>query len=254
MNPLLFRYSTLKTAEFCPLKFKYQEVDGIPEPGPRSINLAFGTAIHAAIEAHFSDLDAVEVFKLSWAKIDPKEHDDTYSRQGHVELALTGEEILRKWVKLHAKKYEPLHLEKELLFKIYKNKDPKELSFFEMKGTVDFIGKYNGKLSIVDWKTSATDFDKNKPLYDLQLWLYAHAVEQILNLKVEQIVYSPFVKYGAKVQTPVCYSVTEEKMQEMLKIACIKMQEIVSWISRDSWPRNTSNCSRCPFFKRCYEK
>lgn len=245
MKPIVFRYSTLKTAEFCPEKYRLMEIEEVKEPGIPNIALAFGSALHAGIEAHLEGLDdAIPIFKAFWSKLDPKAYDIKYSRFDFNELEEVGQELLRKWVDRHAKHYKPLFLEKTLEFTI---------GNFSLKGTVDFIGYYKDKLTIVDWKTSAYEFPKKKILCDMQLWLYVHAVKQKLDLNIEQVLYAPFIKNTQSIQTPIIEPVTENKLKLMLELADVKMEQVMRYIETKKWPKNTDNCLRCPFFDTCYE-
>lgn len=243
MNNITFRYSTLNTAEFCPEKFRLMVLEGKEEPGKKSAHFVIGTALHTAIHSHFDGGNMLDTFNMFWGSINPQEYDWSTSRQKYDEVGEMGSEWCRKWLKAHAHKYEPLHVEKAISWTLGK---------YSMSGTPDFVGYYSGKLSIVDWKTSAQDFDKRKGWTDLQMWLYAYAVELVYGLKVEQIVYAPFVKYGAKIQTPICFPVTKEKMSLMLEAAIVKMNVIETYMSQNMWPKHTNNCLRCPFITTCY--
>lgn len=244
MKPITFRHSTLKIAEFCPEKYRLQEIEGFKEPGLPNIALIFGTSIHSAIEAHFEGLeDASTVFSSCWKAVDSTKHNMLYSRYKFDELETVGQELLRKWVKLHSPHYEARHLEKHVTFRV---------NDYDMSGTIDFIGMYKGKLSIVDWKTSATDFNKKKIISDMQLWLYAHAARTVLGLPIEQVVYAPFIKNSIKIQTPIVEPVTDAKINLMLKTATDKMDQIMGFIRTNTWPKNTDNCLKCAFFSHCY--
>jgi len=61
--------------------------------------------------------------------------------------------------------------------------------FLGIAGRVDCIAEYNGKLSIIDFKTSAEE-KKEEYLYDyyVQETAYACMLQELYNLKVEQLV------------------------------------------------------------------
>lgn len=238
---MIYRYSAISTAHFCLTKFKKQYILGEKEPGPKNSNFVFGTAMHLAISAYFKEYtDAVTTFNMYWGTLNPDEY--SWDRYNYAELAEIGRELLRKWADRHAKNYNPLHIEKKIEF---------NLNGYTMQGTPDFIGAYKNKLSIVDWKTSASQFDRRKGLVDGQTWLYVHAVKQIYGIDIEQVVYAPFVKYGATVQTPIVIEVTKDKLTDMLNNATLVIKDLEA---RTEWPRNEQNCLRCSFFIDCYKE
>lgn len=61
--------------------------------------------------------------------------------------------------------------------------------FLKIAGRVDCIAEYNGKLSIIDFKTSAEE-KKEAYLYDyyVQEMAYACMLQELYNIKVEQLV------------------------------------------------------------------
>lgn len=238
---VIYRYSAISTAHFCLTKFRKQYILGEVAEGPKNSNFVFGTAMHLAISSYFKDYaDAVSTFKMYWNSIKPDDY--SWDRYGYSDLLEIGTTLLRKWEERHAKNYNPLHVEKKLDF---------TLNSYSMQGTPDFIGAYKNKISVVDWKTSASTFDKRKGLIDGQMWLYVHAAKEVYNIDIEQIVYAPFVKYGAIVQTPIVIEVTKDKLTSMLNNATLVIKDLEA---RTEWPRNEQNCLRCEFFSGCYQE
>lgn len=241
MRDLTFRYSMINTAHFCLKKADLQYIQGIKTDLPDNPNLAFGSAIHASIEAHFSNGDAAKTFRMFWSSLDARTFDWTQSRFGYDELGVIGDTLIRKWLKSHAEHYKALHVEHQMQF---------EVNGFKVSGKPDFIGYYKDKLSLVDWKTSAYNYDKRKALVDGQTWIYVEGAKQTLGLDIEQVVYSPFVKNGASVQNPIVVPVTQEKLKSMLDNATLVMRDLST---REEFPRNEQNCLRCEYFGVCYE-
>lgn len=233
-----FRYSALDTAHFCNLKYKLRYVDNIPAPGlPQGDTLLFGTAMHLVMETHFDGGDALEMFKSFWKSVDVDKY--SWGRYSYDDLRKIGEEFTRKWLKSHAEYYKPIHVEQDMEF---------QLNGFTVTGKPDFVGYYRDKLSIVDWKTSASDFPKQKALINSQMWIYVHGVKQIYNLGIEQVVYAPLIKYGAKIQTPIVTKVTPAKLKNMLDNATMLMRDLST---RTEFPRNERNCLGCEYFNVC---
>lgn len=238
---MVFRYSMLNSAHFCLTKAKIQYLDKIPEPGLKSPYLIFGTAVHLGIENYLQGEDGLGIFSLFWEGLNKDEYDWKMGRDGYDSLKAIGEELLRKWEKSHLKHYEVMHTELPVKGII---------NGFTVTGTVDFVGKYKGVLSIGDWKTSQGPYDKRKSLVDSQMWIYAELLRQQYDIQVEQLVYAPFVKYNAVVQTPIVTQWTARKSKAMLDNATMVMRDLST---RTEWPKNEQNCLRCNYFPVCYE-
>lgn len=234
-----FRYSSISTFQDCPQRFKLQYLDLVPQPGPESGDLIFGTAIHAAIKVAFEGDDPVAFFEMYWGSVDPSKY--RWTRYDHKALFDVGCKLLSKWHRLHFRHYTPTHVEHTVSF---------SYAGVDFEGTPDFIGLYKGVLSVVDWKTSASDYDKRKALVDAQTWLYVHAARVVHGLETKQVVYAPLVKYGEKVQNPICVPVTETKLKSMLDNAVMVCRDIST---RTDWPRNGRNCLYCPYYEHCYK-
>ena len=54
---------------------------------------------------------------------------------------------------------------------------------YKYAGTTDFIGLVDGKLTILDWKTSKAIYNE----YWLQIAAYVHAFEELTGVKVDQV-------------------------------------------------------------------
>lgn len=238
-----FRNSSLAAAEFCPTKFKLQYLDEMPEPGLLSPDLTFGTAIHLAVQFYFMGSDPEEVFETYWKSLDTSKYDWESSRLGYNDLFSRGLELMRKWRDRHAHKYVPLHVEKPLEFKI---------GDFTFTGKPDFIGYYEDKLVLCDFKTSAASIDKRRPRVDPQMWIYVEAALQCYGIAIPYIMYAPFIKNDARVQNPIIFEVEKNILDEQISNVTIKCIELVKREKSGLWPRNSQNCLRCKFFEHCY--
>lgn len=233
-----YRYSAVQTALYCLEKYNKVYIQGLKAEGPSPDHFVFGTGIHLIPQTYFNGDDPIEVFQMYWRSIDPDKY--TWTRYTYEEHAKIGEELARKWLKGHAKHYKPLHIERSIDFNI---------NGCEFTGTPDFVGFYKGIKVIVDWKTSAQPYDKNKAYVDSQLWVYREGVKQVHGFEAEDLVYSPFVKYGAVVQNPIVIPWTLEKQKKMLDNVTLVVRDLQS---RSQFPRNEQNCLRCEFMKTCY--
>jgi hypothetical protein len=201
---MIFRYSAIECAYVCPKKYELEYVLG-QRPEIKSLDMAFGTAIHAAINAHFEGGDAQGAFALAWGLLDGSYEK---SRFNQAQLKDIGERLLSKWVRLHAAKYTPKNLEQKLDFKVGKH---------SFSGTLDFFGDYmEHKDVICDWKTTGYAYDKRMPLVMEQMFIYAEARYQNFGNYPTAIMYAPFVKGDASIQTPIILPFTIQKHREML--------------------------------------
>lgn len=233
-----YRYSSIQTAQYCLEKYNKVHIQGLKVPGPEQDHFVFGTGVHLIPQTYFEGGDPVETFKMYWRSIDPDKvqwNRYTYEEQGKM-----GEEFARKWLKSHAKHYKPKYVEEPIEFSI---------AGVTFTGTPDFVGYYKDQAVIVDWKTTANAYSPNKALVDSQLWLYREGVKQAHGFEADALVYAPFIKYGAVVQTPIVIPYTFCKAKSMIDNVMITVRDLQS---RTEFPRNEGNCLRCEFLKTCF--
>ena len=235
------RYSGINTSYTCLTKYDLEYNQGIKSD--KGLDLEYGTAIHAAINAHFEGGDAVSAFHMAWNVVDPNA---AKSRFGYAELKDIGERHMTKWVRLHSAKYVPTHTEQKLKYTI---------AGIPFEGTRDYIGGYcEYKNVLMDWKTTAYPYDKRKILVDEQLWLYAEAQYQNFGTYPEYLGYAPFVKDGASIQTPILMQFDLEKHKKQIDNVALVAVDLAS---RTQFPKNKRSCLKsggkaCEFFNVCY--
>jgi hypothetical protein len=235
---MIYRYSAINCAYFCEKKYELQYVLGLGEPA-NSLDMAFGTAVHAAINAYFEGGDAVACFTMAWGMINPGGY--SKSRFDYAQLKDIGEIMLTKWVRSHAKKYVPQYIEQKVSFNI--NGHP-------FIGTPDFIGTLDGQVVLADWQTSGYRYDKRAPIIQEQLWVYAEACKQNYGFYPEALVYAVFVKDGASIQNPIVFPFDLKKHKKMLDNVTLVVSSLES---RKEFVMNKSNCMRCSFVGHCYK-
>lgn len=233
-----YRYSGLETAQTCLRKFKEVYIDGAPSE--ESTDLLFGTALHAGLQAILEGApgNPVTCAVLSTAIDGIKE-----GRKSIAELTSLGETFLSRFERLHAKKFDG-KCEVALSGK---------MGEYEMEGTADFVGIYEGVPSIVDFKTSAYAYPKEKILTSHQMPIYSHLAKQTCGFEAKQIVYVVFCKQDGRIQT-LTRTLTPEFLDNHLEnvVLCIKDLE-----NRTEYPKNSRNCMmgrdiKCPFFEKCW--
>lgn len=237
---MIHRYSTLDTAQRCLRKFKLQYVDQVPTGGIPSIDLEFGTAMHSALQASLEGDNATEAFRVYWESVR-----SPFTPSNANRLQSIAGEFIRKFEKMHLKHFAPGALiEREMNCKI------KGLDF---SGTADYIGGYQGRHTVLDFKTSYAAYTREKILSNPQMPLYAIMSEALGGPRVEQIVYLVFVKSTGSIQTVI--EPLTEAMRERAMETCLLMAQDLE--TRNTWPTNYNSCkigsSVCPYFKTCWE-
>lgn len=234
----MFRYSSITTAHKCLKRYDLEYNKGIRAEG-RNENLEFGTAMHLALSTYMENRDtneAKDAFEMYWKTTS----DLTFTRFTHEQLSDKFQTMFEKWVRLHSKKYEPKYVEKHLEFSV---------TGYKFQGTPDFVGEYEGVPSIVDFKTSASVYDKRKIIVNEQMPLYAHAVKQVLDYDVKQLVYVVFVKYDDRIQV-VKKDITQKEIDSVVDNMAAMCRDLSS---RIEYPKNPDSCLFCPHFSRCHE-
>jgi CRISPR/Cas system-associated exonuclease Cas4 (RecB family) len=183
--------SRLKMYLTCPRQFKYAYVDELPKVLTGA--LAFGLTVHRTLhELHLqsaameSELDvdyALDMFDYLWRE-SLKRDQPTFKTADEVEAYWTlADDILRRYVTTYKDAPAPLVLE-----------FPFEMAWFDpsgeeyqLCGVIDRLDESAQGLVVVDFKSG-----KRKPKADgigsdLQLLLYAFAVEQVLGQPVQQV-------------------------------------------------------------------
>jgi ATP-dependent exoDNAse (exonuclease V) beta subunit len=175
----------------CPAKFKAQYIDH-SVPHSESYALKFGSALHLAFKSHFEDGNAIETFKMYWGSVKDTLPDlERYTWDDLGQMAT--KTFIPNFIKLHAKKIQFPILE-----------DMVEMPFLgshTLQGTFDVACQYEDKLTILDYKTSSSEYKKDKILRNPQMYIYAKLYEYKYGELPEQLVYKVFVKQDQRIQT-----------------------------------------------------
>lgn len=238
-----FSFSEFSVASSCLRRYKLQVLDALEVPGLQSADMSFGTGIHAGINALLKGLDGEKVFEIYWDS--EVEKPLAYGRNQHYELMEIGLNLLSKFKRLHLKKYEYIEGEKRL-YGSYKG-----LSF---EGTPDAIVKYEGVLTLFDFKTTGYKYASTKIDTAMQLMLYAYLYYQNTGVWVQQLAYLPLVKSNTSIQGPLL-----KKLNRGEVFACL--DDMVDYIGRfttGTYPRNPNSCHMgsitCPYINLCWRQ
>lgn len=248
-------FSHYSLALQCLRKYKYVCIDKLTPNLPDSSDLVFGSALHSAINSVLTGQDGAATFELYWNSY--KDKDISYGRFNWKQLAELGSGFIRKFTKYHAGKYK-LEFAEQRLYGEYRG--------VQLEGTLDFFGEYNGKASLRDFKTAGRNYDQEKSVSALQLYLYAYLLQEGKvaggvkqdRPRIETLGYTVFNKGTGSIQD-LTWDFEEAKMYEAL-------DQMVDYVGRLSggivvanmYPKNYGACldynRKCVYFDVCHKK
>jgi hypothetical protein len=242
-----YSYSQLSAAYRCNQYFKLLYVDRLKPPQAKSDALHFGSSMHSAIEEYLTHgSNIIDSFHAYWSIEADKIEFGRYSRSEHENMA---EILLTRFERKYAKKIKVHQQEVRLFGNISEG--------IRIEGTPDLLGDYEGVPSVIDFKTSASRYPKEKVFLGEQMPLYAHLAKQN-GYNPTQVVYIIFVKG----QTPGIQVLTFELKSDYIDkvLANVRQQcenlEVIR--ANNSWTRNTNSClmgeRKCDFFNECWKE
>lgn len=240
----IFRYSTISQAQSCLRKYKFY-LDGVKTDSLESGDMAFGKAIHLGLQAMLDGQDYASIFEGYWDSL--ASQNMKYTRIGKDELRKMGDTFLARFERLHLKKFgkDPV-LEQTLVAPLTET--------YSLQGTPDCIAEFEGKLSVIDFKTANYEYNKKRILVNSQMPLYAHLAKSQLGLDITQLVYLVFIKNpsGPRIQT-----IVRDINSDDVKIVLDNTIDVCDdLIQRKTFPMNTANCLmgqyECEFFSKCH--
>jgi DNA helicase-2/ATP-dependent DNA helicase PcrA len=168
---LRLSFGQLDDYRTCPLKYRYVHVLRVPLLAHHRV--AYGSAVHKAVQQHFraraegrpfSEDDLVTAFRAAWIS------EGFLSREHEEERLRAGEETLRHFHRGEAvEPLTPTGVEQEFAFYVDRTK---------VVGRYDLVVERDGHVAILDFKTSAVDDAKaaaKRARESLQLDVYALA-------------------------------------------------------------------------------
>lgn len=234
-------FSNFSTALSCLQKYKLQVIDKIVVPGLESGDMAFGTAVHLGVHAAITGGNGEEVFQIYWET--QKTKDLSYTRFDWYNLSEIGATFLRKFKERHASRYVVTEAEQRLKAPFYG---------VMLEGTPDFIGMYDGKRALLDFKTAGYNYHKQKALVSLQLHLYAYLAMEACKFTPEVLGFIVFNKGTGSIQIQTI-PFDLERMNNML----YEMSGYINKINSTTiYPKNYNACiignNTCPYFNLCH--
>ncbi len=164
-------YSSVGTYQTCPLKYKYQHVDRIPEP--KSKEAVFGTLIHAVLKyIHTPALlapstdQALDYFSKGW---NSEVYDDELEERAAFSQGVT---MIQDYLDRHKPNdYTIVDLESRFAIEIGTEESGKHI----VSGIIDRIDRTKDGYEIIDYKTTRKMPSQDKVDNDLQLSIYLKA-------------------------------------------------------------------------------
>jgi putative RecB family exonuclease len=194
-------YSSVGTYQNCPLKYKYQHVDRIPEP--KSKEAVFGTLVHAVMKyVHTPALlsptveQALDYFAKGW---NSEVYEDELEERAAFSQGVT---IIQDYLSRNKPSdYTIVDLESRFAIEIGDEVSGKHI----VSGIIDRIDRTKDGYEIIDYKTTRKMPSQDKVDNDLQLSIYLKAFlarypKEIANLdKITVSLY--YLKHGVKLSS-----------------------------------------------------
>jgi RecB family exonuclease len=194
-------YSSVGTYQKCPLKYKYQHVDRIPEP--KSKEAVFGTLVHAVMKyVHTPALlaptveQALDYFAKGW---NSEVYEDELEERAAFSQGVT---IIQDYLSRNKPSdYTIVDLESRFAIEIGDEVSGKHI----VSGIIDRIDRTKDGYEIIDYKTTRKMPSQDKVDNDLQLSIYLKAFlarypKEIANLdKITVSLY--YLKHGVKLSS-----------------------------------------------------
>ena len=238
-------YSAFSTALTCLRKFQYVYIDKLT-PEYNSADLAFGSALHLALNACLTGGSGEEVFTTYWQTF--KYTDLVYGRYKWTDLETIGLQFVAKFQKYYVKRFK-VHTAEVRLFAEYRG--------IKFEGTMDLLAEFDAVMTLVDFKTTSAKYEPDKAKVSLQLYLYAYLCITSLKVTPAQIMYLPFIKGTGGIQTPVIEIFKEADMYRALD-QMVDYLLLAKSPAEDLSPMNYNSCyaygRKCEFWAACHGK
>jgi len=242
-------YSSLKTWNECPFKYKLVYVDGLGKY-TGSEYTAFGVALHEACEKKLlnNSEDEVKIFtesfedeikKLTSQKTPDEKLITEMREQGKTLAKLVLPAVLKQFGN-----FTVLAAEEDIYLKIA------DFADWNFKGFIDLIIKTeDGKIHILDWKSCAWGWDakkKSDAITTYQLTLYKHFYCLKHNIETSMVeTHFALLKRTAKEDNVEIFRVTsgDKKTENALNL----MKKALYSIDKSFFPKNRLSCKNCEF-------
>jgi CRISPR/Cas system-associated exonuclease Cas4 (RecB family) len=229
-------YSRINRYLTCPEQYRLYYLEKL-RPKVESAGLVFGARIHLALADLFrSGVDPVDTFQKDWESL--KEIELHYGKRESWEgLKEKGAKLLEKFLKAEAPKIQQIHsVEKKFELRI----TLLELPFV---GIADLVAQVDGLKTVVDFKTSGSDYEDHEVVLSDQLTAYWLADPEALKVALCVLV---------KTKDPHIEWHFAERDEERLAEYLAKVQIVAEDIAAGKfYKRPGKHCSYCDFLPVC---
>lgn len=237
-------YSSLDTYQTCSLKYKYREIDKIPEE--KSKEAVFGTLIHSAMKfIHEPALlpptveQAIDFFGKNWKG-------DLFENELEERAAFVqGVEMIQRYYETNRiAESNPIALESRFSIEIGTEETGKHI----IAGVIDRIDRTVDGYEIIDYKTTKKMPSQDKVDNDLQLSIYLRAFLERYPKEWERLdkitVSLYFLKHGVKLSST--------RTKEQLELLDETFLSVIRAIENKEFsPTLSPLCDWCSFQKIC---
>lgn len=192
----------------CPKAFYDRHILGKIET-EQSSALHYGSALHLGIKTMLEGEDGVMAFNMYWDSMKDR-HMQYYEHSWKDLREMANDAFLPNFKSRHLKKFTDFEQEVQMTMPFLDN--------HTLQGTADFIGKYEGKLAVIDWKTSSKRYKKNKIILNHQLYLYARMHQLKTGVLPEVLLYKVFNKKDQSINT-IEFQLTQQDLDAIVTIA-----------------------------------
>src|SRR3989339_681114 len=243
--------SSINTYKQCARKYYYQYVTGLPlKP---NVYFARGHVAHKVLEKLFSfnpkskdELyeTALRLLKKYW------DEEEFFRSNNHTSYFQETSLMIINWLNYFSDKLDKLNLpfdESFVVLKPIQIEQNYSSETFKVKGFIDVVESFNGKIRLMDYKTSQLSEEIPED-YKLQLAIYALLFKENNNKNPDEVgIY--FLRGGEKVLQ------VNNEMIEYAKEEVNKVHEKTDSDDKNDYALNISNfCKNCDFYQNCFGK
>lgn len=245
-------YSSLETFKTCPLKYKFQDIDKIRIP--KSVELVFGSSVHATLKFMFERTplyptvdQIIDFFRETWNKAKVFINSEIIEEEKDIFLK-EGISILEKFYKNNPPwNFNVVDSESRFEAEL---ENTKTGEMHTLAGIIDRIDKNDDSYEIIDYKTSKRMMSQENLDNDFQMSIYCLGLMKrwphLDSQKIKLSLY--FLKHGEKIST----SRTSEQVKEMKKNIINTINDIQDKIKNDNfYPTPSPLCDWCGYRQMC---
>ena len=240
-----FDYDSLITFMRCPLRFKFEYLEGI-ETGQESIKIFFKQTLHQTMKHFFKKLDEDEVILTQkqihdyWGDLWLADVDSEKIIYGNASekanLTKKGYSYLNKFHRYQSDK-PGVPIKVDLDYSI------DFMDEYKFSGNIELIREKDNNIQIVNFSTSRYVPDNFRKQNDIRFTANSYAFQKIFEQKEDEIIY-----YHIRKNKSVNLHRDEDDYKKLLTI----MDNVYKSIEDELfYPRISYKCKQCPYHKHC---